>query len=779
MIRKRTFALAQDYVEKHFGVRCLFPIKPGKKFPPLIRDNLAQASSDPAQLAAWEKQWPGCNWGLSHKKSGVLVADIDVNKAKGKIGDETYLDLDLIYGWPETEMTTTPSGGFHKIYIGPHIMALGANGIGRDIDSPNYTLIPGCTFDDGTSYVGNDLDAVKCPEWIYDTIKNSKAKSRIADAGDVVVELDQERNIETAIDFLINDAIAAIEGSGGDFNTLKTAMYLKDLGISPQLAPDLLNEYYNPRCEPPWDIDDLIKKVTNAYNYATLSKVGGKTAEADFSDDPPPPVVPMGMWDNEKKAYVRDPKKAKREKRDREKGRTREAAKPINPDRAKTQAQVLDTFVWVVGMERFINIVDPIGEGERDIWKRSQFDSEFNKVWFPAPKRGSASDYLLRLKSGGMQSFYRVAFKPGQPRALEKGMEFNMYREPDISPVEGDITWWNEHLEYLLPEQEYRDHLLNWMAWLLQNLAKKPKHALILQGEVNGTGKSFVGKVLTRILHQANASVVPQNSLSGRFNSWALQCKLIVVEELRASDKRAVKEALHDIITEDRINVEKKGVDSMMVDTCFGVLAFTNDFAALDLDNTDRRYLVISTERTEAEAKAKEAAGYFIRLFAKLEDDGAMAAVAYSLMNRDLKGYNGQSAAPMTAAKENMKTASMNDIDHYLADGLVKWPLNGRVVCIDDVILDLPRNLSSKSTRLVSTIKTFLMRNGAIELGQCTTPKGERPRLYAMGPQAEFISLQTRSFAGKLYEDDNARTKKNLPPDDLDAGEEFGQPDNE
>jgi hypothetical protein len=75
-----------------------------------------------------------------------------------------------MYGWPATEMTTTPSGGFHMVYEGwadashpAHIMALGENGIGKDIDSPNYTLIPGCTFDDGTSYVGNDAEAVKCP----------------------------------------------------------------------------------------------------------------------------------------------------------------------------------------------------------------------------------------------------------------------------------------------------------------------------------------------------------------------------------------------------------------------------------------------------------------------------------------------------------------------------------------------------------------------------------------------------------------------------------------
>lgn len=782
-IRKRTFELARDYVEKHFGRRYLFPIKAGAKFPPCFKNNLRDASNDPAQLEAWEKQWPGCNWGLSHAKSEMMIADIDTNPKKGKQGQATYDGLDLAFGWPETETTTTPSGGFHKIYEGwadadhpAHIMALGENGIGKDIDSPNYTLIPGCTFDDGTSYIGNDLPAVTCPEWIYDAIKTAKTRSRISNAGEVVVELDQESNIATAIDFLISDAEPSIQGSGGDYNLLKAAYYLKDIGISQELGADLLNEYFNPRCEPPWDMDDLAKKMAGAYNYANLSKVGGKTAEADFADEPPEePIEPMGIWDPDKKAYVRDKKKLKRERVQRAKDQKREAAKPDDPKRARTKDQVLDQFVWVVAMKRFINVIDPVGDRERDIWDTKQFDSEFNKVWFPAPKRGSAADWLLRLKKGGVQSYYRVAFKPGQPTALEGGMAFNMYRVPDVVAEEGDLTWWNEHLEYLLPDETYRNHLLNWMAWLVQNLDQKPKHALIIQGEVNGTGKSFIGKVLARILHEANVSIVPQNGLAGRFNSWALQCKLILIEELRASDKRAVKEALHDIITEDRINVEKKGVDSMMVDTCFGVMAFTNDDAALDLDNTDRRYLVLRTERTEAEAREKSASGYFVRLFAKLTDPAAMAAVAYSLTNRDLKGYSGQQPAPMTEAKSGMKKAAMSDLEHFLDDSRDVWPLNTRLVTIEDVITMLPRRLETKGVRLHGTIKKFLLNElGGVELGQCTAPSGKRPRLTAINGSAGVLASQSRAMAGAIYEADIANAKKNLPPNELDINGEFG-----
>lgn len=754
-IRKRTIDLALDYVDRHFYTRFLFPIKPGKKFPPLIRNNLEDASNDPEQLRAWEAQWPGCNWGVAHRKSNLLVADIDTNQAKGKIGLQTYNNLELEYGWPETEMTTTPSGGFHKVYVGPHIMALGENGIGKDIDSPNYTLIPGCTFDDGTSYVGNDLPAVACPQWIYDTIKSAKTKSRITDAGEIVVELDQPANVELAIDFLKNDAEPSIEGSGGDFNLLKAAYYLKDLGVSQQLGAELLNEYFNPRCEPAWDMVDLEKKMAGAYSYANLSKVGGKTAEADFSDDPPPPITPMGSK-----------KKINQQKKERAKARAVDAARPDDPGRAKTKAQIVDQWVWIVGMERFINKIDPKGGNARDEWRKTQFDSEFNR--YICPKRGSASDLLFREKKGSIASFYRAGFKPGQPQVLDAGQTFNLYREPDIAPAEGDISWWTEHLEYLFPDEAYRNHLLNWMGWLVQNLAKKPKHALIIQGEVNGTGKSFIGKMLTRILHQANVSIVPQNGLAGRFNGWALQCKLILVEELRAADRAAVKEALHDIITEDWIKVEKKGIDGIDVETCFGVMAFTNDDAALQLDNTDRRYLVVRTDATPRDP------GYYVRLFGKLEDPEAVAAVMYSLVNRDLAGYSGQQAAPMTEAKSGMKRASMSDLEHFLDENRAEWPLSSRVVTVEDVIGMLPKRLEVKGFRLHHTIKKFLTNDlGGVELGQCTTPSGTRPRLYAINGSGPILSAQQRSVAGKVYDDDRARAKKNLPLEDLDDGEEF------
>lgn len=746
-----SLALALAYLDRHMYTRYIFPIKAGAKFPPLVKDNLeGNASNDPKQIAAWSRKWPGCNWGVAHKKSRLLVVDVDCNEAKGKVGQATFDNLSLAYDWPETEKTVTPSGGFHLVYTGDHIMALGKNGIGQDIDSPNYTLIAGCVFKDGTRYVGDDVDAVPCPSWIYDVIKNAKSKARLSNAGDVVIELDQPRNIETAIDFLQEDAEPAIEGKGGDFNTLKTAMYLKDLGISPSLAVDLLVEYYNPRCEPPWDRDDLERKVENAQTYSSLSKGGGKTAEADFADDPPEKPKPQGS----KKVIAQ-------QRRERANARAAEAARPPEERRGPvTRNTVVNDWVWIGGTERFIAKTDTEMQ-----WKKSAFDNYYREL----VKKGEAksfADLLFSAKKGTIMKYKSVAFKPGEPQTI--GENFNLYTPPDVAPVEGDTTWWTDHLTYLFPEPEYRDHVQNWMAWLLQNVAKKPKHALIIQGPEQGTGKSFIAQVLGRLVHQKNVAIVSQSNLRSDFNGWAERAKLIVIEELRAVERAEVAQNLHDIITEDIISINRKGVDTHKMETCFGIMAMTNNDAALMLDNSDRRYLIV---RTEVKPRG---ADYYAVLYGKLNDPAAMSALMFALMSRELGEYSGEQAAPATAAKQGMLEAGASDLEVFMVEHSTDYPFNGAMVCMDDIINVLPKRLESRSARLFSSIKTILKtRFGAVELGQAVIADGSRPRMYGINGKAGILANLTPKELGTLYEANRAKAGKGQDIEDG-AASEFG-----
>lgn len=295
-----TLELALDYVDCHRG-RHIFPIKAGAKSPPLIADNLNKASNDPTQIEAWHVKWPGCNWGVALKKSGVIVVDVDCKD--GKRGLETYRELDRQYGWPPTEKVETPSGGWHLYYDGKHVFALGERGFGPSIDAPIYTLIPGCTLAGGKSYryVPGAPKVKPAPSWFYEVL--GRPTERSDQSQDPAVDWDKPENVEWASNFLQYDAPLSRQGSNGDATILHVAGVLKDRGISEEMALDLMVEHYNDRCEPPWlvgegaDADRLEIKVRNAYRYLRETQPGADTPEAEFGSDPLPPPT-----DEERKA---------------------------------------------------------------------------------------------------------------------------------------------------------------------------------------------------------------------------------------------------------------------------------------------------------------------------------------------------------------------------------------------------------------------------------------------------------------------------------------------
>jgi hypothetical protein len=279
--------IALAHIER-FPTDFLFPLAKRSKFPPLLKKNLSDnCSNDPAQIRAWDKQFPGCNFGIALRRSRLIVADIDVSK--GKPGRDTYEVLDILYTWPKTSHVKSPSGGYHAIYTGQHVMKV--NGFGPAIDSPNYIVLAGMPVKDGGRYrYVNERPRAEAPAWFYEVLAH-KERARVSNAADTVVELDQPHHVAHAIDYLLHDADPAIEGNGGEFRTMLTAMALRDLGISEEYALGLMLDHYNEqKCDPPWEFDGLKQKVANGYAYASMRPIGGGTAEAEFAGEPVEPV---------------------------------------------------------------------------------------------------------------------------------------------------------------------------------------------------------------------------------------------------------------------------------------------------------------------------------------------------------------------------------------------------------------------------------------------------------------------------------------------------------
>ena len=287
--RKSTLNVALNYVKRH-PRRVLLPIKPDHKFPPL--KPYSQASNDPAMLTRWHQATPGCEWAMMHAQSNCLVMDVDPRHG----GSATLEILEMLYGpLPETEENKTPSGGRHVVFEGPHIFALGKHGFGEGIDSPHYTIIPGCELANGGRYRRtNNLAAVATPSWFYERLGQPREHDRAeAVSQEPVVEWDQPANIDWSKDYLVHDAPRSVAGEGGEQTTLDVATVLKDMAISEPLALALMTEFYNVdgRCDPIWSMDEtpaedsLSVKVHNAYTYKRNTAPGASTAEAEFAND--------------------------------------------------------------------------------------------------------------------------------------------------------------------------------------------------------------------------------------------------------------------------------------------------------------------------------------------------------------------------------------------------------------------------------------------------------------------------------------------------------------
>jgi hypothetical protein len=287
--RKSTLNVALNYVKRH-PTRVLLPIKPDQKFPPL--KPYSQASNDPAQLTRWHQAAPGCEWAMMHAQSNCLVMDVDPRHG----GSETLEILEMLYGaLPETEENQTPSGGRHLVFEGPHIFALGKHGFGEGIDSPHYTIIPGCELANGGRYRRvNNLAAGAAPSWFYEKLGQPREQDRSeAVSQEPVIDWDRPANLEWAKDYLVKDAPPSTDGKGGEQTTLDVATVLKDMGISEPLTLALMAEFYNVdgRCDPVWSMDEtpaedsLPVKVHNAYTYKRNIAPGASTAEAEFAND--------------------------------------------------------------------------------------------------------------------------------------------------------------------------------------------------------------------------------------------------------------------------------------------------------------------------------------------------------------------------------------------------------------------------------------------------------------------------------------------------------------
>jgi len=468
--------------------------------------------------------------------------------------------------------------------------------------------------------------------------------------GEVMLETDDPYSISRAIAYLSN-ARAAVEGENGDQCAFATAARVREFGISETQCLQLMLETWNERCEPPWDVPELMLKIANAYAYA--SRPQGSMHPSVMFPVPVPANVP------------------------------RPSSRPHKPDipggrilDVHTQIEYFRGVVYLEAQNRFLcpdgQIMRPEAFSARYSGYQFALDAIGDKYTFKAHEAFTLNRGHDFAKAWA--PCFRPECTPGQ-LINDEGVDLvNVYTPAFIEKHKGDASPFLAHLRKLLPDERDRTILLSYMASCVQFPGMKSQWCPVVQG-CEGNGKSFLGTALSYAVGRRYTHVPEASDLESQFNGWLQGNLLVIIEELKTDDKHTLLERLKPMITNKRIQIQQKGIDQCTGDNRANFIAFTNYKDAVPIRRNGRRYAMLYTAQQAKEDLTRDGMPpeYFYKLY-EWADHGGYQVIAWFLSNYEIpEQYNPKTLcqrAPETSSQSEAEAVSLGRVEQEIIEAI-------------------------------------------------------------------------------------------------------------
>jgi hypothetical protein len=602
----------------------IFPLRRGSKLP-AIEKFPARATTDAAKIERWAAKYPGCNWGLSTSSYGageaLLVVDVDSagHGAGTKDGPASLTRLERQgNGFPLTREHSTPTGGRHLLYRVPSAVRQGADVLGPGLDTRSkggYIVAPGSIVEAGEYFVDRPGRPEPAPQWLIDACGAPRERASNRDA---LPGINADRARQRALAYLQHEAPEAIEGAGGDQTTFIVAAKLKDLGVSPEVAVDLMAEEWFDGCG--WTAEELAIKVRNAFNYGQNPQ-GADAPEAQFEP-------------------IED-----------------EANKGVHPLHALNRE-------WVV-----------VAEAPRVVVYRIDSDPDTGQRTYDAFSKPGFFDLYANRPFAKGQHVAQAWWEWKERRLCDRGVQFapgvelppsvlNVWGGFAKRPAPGDWSLLRAHIREVICRDDERlfQYVLNWLARMFQRPGEPGQVALVMRGPI-GAGKGTLGDALLTLVGRHGIHLNNPEQLTGRFNGHLGDKILVFADEAVFAGDRQTASKLKAMLTEKRLPVERKGLDIVELRNCTHVLMASNEDWVIPAGKDERRFCVLDV----SDARMRDYP-YFEAIRAQM-NVGGHEAMLHDLMARDLEAFNVWDY-PHTSAEVQQQLASLDAFDMWFYDAL-------------------------------------------------------------------------------------------------------------
>lgn len=413
-------------------------------------------------------------------------------------------------------------------------------------------------------------------------------------------------------------------------------------------------------------------------------------------------------------------------------------------------------WVWLEHSDRFYNLNEYVELSIRSF--NARYDIQMltpeDKALGRAIPEVRAADAALTVFD--IPKVRKQVYLPGMAQMVELDGELcvNIYDGRMVPPLaeakssdqKDALRVVKRHFEILFPDQRERDILISFLAYQVQCPSERVNWGVVIQG-VQGAGKTWFQNLMARLLGPKNIGPVNAKSLFSDFNGWAEGRKMIFVEEIRlhGHNRYEVLDNIKTNITNDTIEITRKGRDPYSSPNVTSYMMFTNYQDAIPVDENDRRYFILKTTfqtKRQITTFLRENPTYFDELFdAVAEHPDVLRGwmMGWKLSDE----FRPEGRAPDTHAKQHMREVG-NSEEHDAIEDLIDA---AETPDCTEYLLDitaLPNKMQMSGTMPPKTraLRGIVETMGFSYLGRFSVD-GEKHRFYTRRPEL-FVGSATQ-----------------------------------
>lgn len=625
------FHAALCYVRSGIPV---LPLEPNEKRLPLEGGiNYMSATTKESTVRKWfgpDGKYRGFNIGIGcGTKNGIMALDIDTKPVAGTTGVKELKKITDKEGpLPDGPCQMTPSGGRHYLYVWQENAASSSNKVANGIDTRGGTA-DRCTGHivaypskvNGKSYEWESGGEVPpMPEWLSISL-GQPWKEKEKDASD-------KREVPT---HQINRMLSVIDPDNLSYEDwYKVGMALKSTCGEDGL--ELWDEWSrsgsrrkNGECTSRWKTFDEDGRVGFGTLLFLAREAGWRPLPGDVTGGSISAEIEEKVLQFNKEFAL------------------------VRMGKSVLVATFHDRYgVEFLGMQGFYDICLPRkicvptrnGPAERqlaDIWMAHEQRREYRRIGV-YPNNDNGSDVLNMWTGWGVK--------------------------PDS---EAKCDLWLKHIRTVICDgnEHIYEWVLDWMADAVQNPRDIKGTAIILRG-VEGCGKGAFADTFGKLFGKHYVHFISSERVTDRFNALLNGNIVVYADEVLWPGDRRAANILKGLVSESRITIESKGVDSIEVDNLNRVIIASNEKWIVPAGPQSRRWLVLNVNPSVAKNRP-----YFNALFDEIKN-GGLGAILHMLMNRKITSDLRLAPTTRGLIEQRQMSHSHDSLMHFLSEVLMR-----------------------------------------------------------------------------------------------------------